>query len=77
MVNNVTRLTVELKLPLWLAPSQKFELRCYKSVENRVVKIILRVEESTGMVYNVTRLTVELKPPLWLPPSREVRVTML
>ena len=32
-----------------------------------VVKITLRVGESTGTVYNVTGLTVELKPPSgWL-----------
>jgi hypothetical protein len=46
----------------WRYP-EKFELRCYKSGKNRVVKIMLRVGESTSMVCNVTGLTVELKPP--------------
>jgi hypothetical protein len=42
----------------WRYP-KKFEIRCYKSGKNRVVKIILRVEESTDMVNDVTGLTVE------------------
>ena len=42
----------------WRHP-EKFELQCYKSGKNRVVQIILRVEESTAMVIDVTGLTVE------------------
>jgi hypothetical protein len=42
----------------WRYP-EKFEIRCYKSGKNRVVKIILRVEKSTDMVNDVTGLTVE------------------